>query len=153
MRLKRLFVVAFVLMMASYAPAFAKGASGTGKSQWADGSADQGRTMTRMSGRDRFRVSIRSNVDPLPLSRIHSWTVHIETPEGLAVEDAQIGVYGGMPAHKHGLPTKPRLTEYLGEGDYLIDGVKFSMPGQWELILIITVDGKRDKAKFSIDLP
>jgi len=153
MRLKKLFVVAFVLMMASYVSAFAEDASTTGKSHRTDDSADQNRAMTRMSGRDRFRVSIRSNTDPLPLSRIHSWTVHIETPEGVAVEDAQIGVYGGMPAHKHGLPTKPRVTDNLGGGDYLIDGVKFSMPGQWELILIITADGKRDKAKFSIDLP
>jgi hypothetical protein len=109
--------------------------------------------MTRMSGSDRFRVSMRSNANPVPLSRIHSWMLHLETPEGVAIDDAQIGVYGGMPAHKHGLPTKPRVTENLGEGNYLIDGIKFSMPGQWELILIITADGKRDKAKFNIDLP
>jgi hypothetical protein len=162
MRLKRLFVVAFVLMMASYAPAFAEDAStttiepptaDTEKSHRADDSTDPDRTMTRMSGSDRFRVSMRSNVDPVPLSRIHNWTLHLETPEGVAVDDAQIGVYGDMPAHRHGLPTKPKVTENRGGGDYLIEGVKFSMPGRWQLILIITADGKRDKAKFNIDLP
>ena len=162
MRLKRLFVVVFVLMMLPYTPAFAGDANTTtsetpaataGNSQRADDSADPDRTMTRMSGSDRFRVSMRSNVDPVPLSHIHSWTLHLETPDGVAVDDARIGVYGDMPAHRHGLPTRPKVTENLGGGDYLIEGVKFTMPGRWQLILIITADGKRDKAKFNIDLP
>jgi hypothetical protein len=162
MRLKRFFIVVFVLMMAQYAIAFAENDSistiesqetGTGKSHRADDSAGPDRTMTRMSGSKRFRVTMRSNVDPVPLSHIHSWTLHLETPEGVAVDDAQIGVYGDMPAHRHGLPTKPKVTENRGGGDYLIEGVKFTMPGRWQLILIIAADGKRDKAKFNIDLP
>jgi hypothetical protein len=162
MRLKRLFVVAFVLMMLPYAHGFAGDTSTTTietpavaaeKLQRADDSADPDRTMTRMSGSKRFRVSMRSNVDPVPLSQMHSWTLHLETPEGVAIDDAQIGVYGDMPAHRHGLPSKPKVTENRGGGDYLIEGVKFTMPGRWQLILIITADGKRDKAKFNIDLP
>jgi len=157
-----MYVIAFVLMMLPCAPVFAADTATTtiespadtaGISPGADDSADPDRTMTRMSGQDRFSVSLRCNVDPLPLSRIHSWTLHIETPEGVAVDDAQIGVYGDMPAHRHGLPTKPKVTENRGGGDYLIEGVKFTMPGRWQLILIITADGKRDKAKFNIDLP
>jgi hypothetical protein len=159
---KNSLVVALVLILFPYALTYAEDitttkmqapASASGKSHRDKVSVYHDKGMTRMSGRKRFRVSIRSNVDPLPLSRIHSWTVHIETPDGIAVEDAQIGVYGGMPAHKHGLPTKPKVTAKLGRGDYQIDGVKFNMPGVWELILIITADGKRDKAKFSVDLP
>lgn len=161
MRLLRLFVIAFVLMMPPYMPVFAAEAATTtietpaaaaGKSQRTDDGAAPDRTMTRMSGSDRFRVSMRSNVDPVPLSRIHSWTLHLETPEGVAIDGAQIGVYGDMPAHRHGLPTRPKVTENLGGGDYLIEGVKFTMPGRWQLILIITADGKRDKAKFKVDL-
>jgi len=160
-RLKRLFVIAFILMMAPYVPAFAEDdpttsinppVADTEKSRRFNDSADPDRTMTRMSGSKRFRVSMHSNVDPVPLSHIHSWTLHLETPEGVAVEDAQIGVYGDMPAHRHGLPTKPRVTENRGGGDYLIEGVKFTMPGRWQLILIISADGKRDKAKFNVDL-
>jgi hypothetical protein len=162
MRLKSSFVIAFVLMIFPHAPAFAADtatamsetlAATPEKSPRMDDSADPDKTMTRMSGSDRFRVSMRSNVDPVPLSRIHSWTLHLETPEGVAIDDAQIGVYGDMPAHRHGLPTKPKVTENRGGGDYLIEGVKFTMPGRWQLILIITADGKRDKAKFNIDLP
>jgi len=160
--IKKFLVITFVLMMAPYVPAFAEDDSTTSikhpvadteKSRRLDDSADSDGTMTRMSGSDRFRVSMRSNVDPVPLSHIHSWTLHLETPDGVAVDDARIGVYGDMPAHRHGLPTRPKVTENLGGGDYLIEGVKFTMPGRWQLILIITADGKRDKAKFNIDLP
>ena len=162
MHLKKLFVVACVLMMFPHAPAFAAGTATTTsetpaataeKSQRADANADPDGTMTRMSGSKRFRVSMHSNIDPVPLSRIHSWTLHLETPEGVAIDGAQIGVYGDMPAHRHGLPTRPKVTENLGGGDYLIEGVKFTMPGRWQLLLIITADGKRDKAKFNVDLP
>ena len=162
MFIKRLYGIAFVLMMLPYALVSAEDtstttietpAATTGKAHRVDDSANPDRTMTRMSGSDRFRVSMRSNVYPVPLSQIHSWTLHIETPEGIAIEDAQIGVYGDMPAHRHGLPTKPKVTENRGGGDYLIEGVKFTMPGRWQLILIISADGKRDKAKFNIDLP
>jgi len=162
MHLKRLFVIPLIMMMLPCASVFAEDTSltttetpavTTGELHRVDDSIDSDRTMIRMSGSDRFRVSMRSNVDPVPLSQIHSWTLHLETPEGVAIDNAQIGVYGDMPAHRHGLPTKPKVTENLGGGDYLIEGVKFTMPGRWQLILIITADGKRDKAKFNVDLP
>ena len=162
MRLYKLFVVASTLIMASLTLSCAENvltatndnqAVSSEIKQPSEDSIDHDQTITRMSVRDRFRVSMRSNANPLPLNRIHSWTVHLEDPDGKAIENAEIGVYGGMPMHKHGLPTKPRMTENLGGGDYTIDGIKFSMSGRWELLLIITVDGKRDKATFKIDLP
>lgn len=109
--------------------------------------------ITRMSQRDRFKVSIRSESYPVPLSQMHSWSVHVEMPDGTPVSDADIGIFGSMPAHKHGLPSRPRVTENRDGGDYLVEGVKFTMPGEWQLILIITADGKRDKATFRITLP
>lgn len=37
-----------------------------------------------------------------------------------------------MPAHRHGMITKPRVQE-VTTSEYLIEGVKFHMPGQWQL--------------------
>ena len=45
-----------------------------------------------------------------------------------------------MPAHNHGLPTKPRVTEALGGGDYRLDGVRFHMSGYWEIVVNVTTD-------------
>ncbi len=107
----------------------------------------------RMSQQGRYRVSYHSKVEPIPLNRIHSWTLHLETADGDAVDDAQIAVYGGMPLHKHGFPTAPRVTQGLGNGDYLVEGVKFSMSGHWELWLNIRSGDQSDKAVIHVVLP
>ena len=99
-----------------------------------------------------YRVSIKSNLNPLTVNQFHSWVVHVETPEGKVVEDANIQISGGMPAHKHGFPTSPRVTKYFGNGDYLLEGVKFSMPGPWVMILKVSAAGKRDNVSFDITL-
>jgi hypothetical protein len=117
----------------------------------ADASPDT--STTRMSQQGLYRVSYHSKVEPIPLNRIHSWTLHLETADGHAVDDAQIAVYGGMPAHKHGFPTAPRVTQGLGNGDYRVEGLKFSMAGHWELWLNIRSGGQTDKAVINVVLP
>ena len=74
------------------------------------------------------------------INKIHSWILHVETAGGAAVETADIQVEGGMPAHDHGLPTQPRVTENLGDGDYQLDGMRFHMRGYWEIELTIKTD-------------
>ena len=98
-----------------------------------------------------FLVSYKSKVEPLPLNRIHSWILHVETGDGKPVEKAEISVFGGMPAHAHGLPTEPIVTEF-GDGDYLVEGLKFSMTGMWQLWFNIRAGDLTDKIKFDIEL-
>ncbi|MCW8962146.1 MAG: FixH family protein [Gammaproteobacteria bacterium] len=97
-----------------------------------------------------FNVSYKSNVEPLPLNRIHSWVLHVATRDGKPVEKATISVYGGMPAHRHGLPTQPEVSE-IGGGDYLVQGLKFSMMGKWEMWFNIRAGDVTDKVKFDIE--
>ncbi|MCK7471462.1 MAG: FixH family protein [Desulfomicrobium escambiense] len=59
---------------------------------------------------------------------------------------------GTMPEHGHGLPTKPRMTQELGSGVYLIEGMKFNMPGWWMVTFTVIAGGQRDSATFNIDL-
>lgn len=99
---------------------------------------------------DRFKVSYTSQVAPMPLNRIHSWLLHVETIDGEPVVGAEIDVDGGMPAHRHGLPTQPVVRE-VGNGDYLVEGLKFSMTGHWEMWFEIKVGGISEKKKFAID--
>lgn len=104
----------------------------------------------RMTDEGHFRVSINSNLDPLVLNEIHSWTVHVETADGQIVENADIGVDGGMPEHNHGFPTAPEITDELAGGDYLLEGVKFSMAGWWELKLNIDDGDRSDQVTFNL---
>ncbi len=68
---------------------------------------------------------------PIPLHELHGWELWIEDASGRPVTKAQITVDGDMPQHGHGLATQPRVTSELGEGGYLVEGIKFQMGGWW----------------------
>jgi hypothetical protein len=89
--------------------------------------------------------------DPV-INHMHSWILHVETDSGLAVEGATIDVEGGMPVHDHGLPTKPRVTQELGGGDYKLEGVRFHMSGYWEIVVSVTADGKTSVTTIPLQL-
>ena len=77
--------------------------------------------------------------------------VRISDIGGQGIDGLQIRVDGGMPQHGHGLPTRPRVTQSLGNGRYQIDGLKFNMGGWWELKLI-TAGASADSVVFNLSL-
>ena len=85
-----------------------------------------------------FSVTFTPAQQPIPINRIHTWILHIESLAGAPVDGATVTVDGGMPAHDHGLQTAPRVTRELGDGDYLLEGVKFHMPGTWQMNITVT---------------
>jgi hypothetical protein len=76
----------------------------------------------------------------------------LETADGQLVENATVTIDGGMPQMGHGLLTHPQVPEYVGNGDYLIEGVKFEMTGWWVMDFIITADGQSDTVRFNMML-
>jgi hypothetical protein len=84
---------------------------------------------------------------------MHSWTLHVESEAGGALDGADVRVRGGMPEHGHGLPTAPQVTAALGGGDYVVEGMKFNMAGWWTLTFDITVNGETDSVTFNLILP
>jgi hypothetical protein len=99
-----------------------------------------------------YRVSYTSDLDPIAINRIHDWVLHVETTQGEPVAGAEITVGGGMPAHDHGLPTSPRQTEELGNGDYLVEGMRFHMNGRWEIVVAVSANAGRDTCVLSLTL-
>jgi len=55
-----------------------------------------------------------------------------------------------MPMHDHGFPTAPRVTKELGNGTYLLEGVKFNMPGWWQFVFCIEAGDVEDVVRFNI---
>jgi hypothetical protein len=106
----------------------------------------------RLSDQGAYKVTFTSSIVPVPVNQIHTWTIHVETTAGQLLEQAEITVDGGMPQHGHGLPTKPQVTQDLGEGDYLVEGLKFNMPGWWEVKFHITNEGLNDSVTFNLVL-
>jgi len=96
-----------------------------------------------------YMVEVRSLANPIAINKIHSWEAKVTLPTGEPVTGARIAVGGGMPQHGHGYPTQPRVTKELGEGRYLIEGMKFSMTGWWELKLDIASSAGADKVTFN----
>ncbi len=84
---------------------------------------------------DGYWVKIFSQLSPLEINRIHSWHIEITDADGKPVSNAQITVGGGMPDHDHGLPTQPQVTEEIGDGTYLLEGMRFHMPGKWQIVI------------------
>ena len=114
--------------------------------------ADLDYSTTRQSDSGLFNVSYTASTGTVPVNQLHQWTLHIETANGQPVENATISVDGDMPQHGHGLPTQPRVTKNLGNGDYLVDGMKFQMGGWWVMDFNITADGQTDAVHFNMML-
>jgi hypothetical protein len=105
----------------------------------------------RLSAQGGYRVSYRAD-GGVPIGRLHAWTLHVARADGTPVTDAAIAVDGDMPQHLHGLPTRPRVTRHLGNGDYLLEGVKFQMGGWWVMDFDITAGGRTERVRFNLDL-
>jgi hypothetical protein len=114
--------------------------------------ADLDTATTRLTEQGLYNVAFVSAIDPIAINQIHSWTLHVENTGGEPVDNAEITVDGGMPQHGHGLPTRPQVTQNLGGGDYLVDGLKFQMGGWWEVRYTITADGQTDDITFNLVL-
>jgi hypothetical protein len=106
----------------------------------------------KMSAHQLYRASVRPGVVPIPVRRLQSWTLHIDTMDGRPVDVATIAMNGGMPQHGHGLPTAPRVTRAVGNGDYFVEGVKFNMGGWWVVRFAIASSAGTDTVTFNLSL-
>lgn len=111
---------------------------------------DYSRTRTSASG--AYRATIHPQGDSIPQGKLHRWTLHLETADGAPVDSAVIAVDGGMPQHGHGLPTKPLATRDLGNGDHLIEGMKFNMGGWWVVKFRVATQAGTDSLVFNLKL-
>ncbi len=107
---------------------------------------------TRQSAKGLYRGTYTPSLDPITIDKLHAWTLRLQTADGRPVETATITVHGDMPGHGHGLPTKPIVSEHRGNGDYLVEGMKFQMPGWWYVEFDIVDGGVEDTVRFDFVL-
>ncbi len=141
---RRLFVTALSLSLAA-ALAGTLAACGTPP-------ADLDLGLRHPSAEGRFVVDLVPPAQGPAVGQIHAWTVRVAAADGQPVSGARITVDGGMPQHGHGLPTRPRVTAEPSPGTYLVEGMKFSMTGWWEMRFDIDAGGARDRAQFNLVL-
>ena len=91
-----------------------------------------------LSGSARgITLDVFSRLSPLEINSIHSWEIVLTDEQG-PIEDAALTVTGGMPEHNQGMPTQPQISQQLAAGRYLLEGVRFHMPGLWRITAVVT---------------
>jgi len=98
-----------------------------------------------------IQIEIFSQLDPLQINLMHSWHIRLSESGGV-ISGASITMNGGMPEHDHGLPTQAQVTEELEPGLYLMEGIRFHMPGLWELQFSIEHGGRVELATIEFKL-
>ena len=126
------------------------GAMGHNRSMTAPDHADIDTAVKKMSRNGRFEASYTSDMDPVPVNKLHTWTLNLTTPEGDPITGARITLLGDMPEHGHGFPTEPEVSEGSLNGQYLVEGLKFSMPGWWVVTFHVLIDGQMDRVAFNL---
>jgi hypothetical protein len=105
----------------------------------------------RTSASGRFVGTLESDTE-LKVRRLQTVRVILRDSNGASIDGAAIRIDGGMPQHRHGLPTRPRVSRNLGEGAYEIEGVRFNMGGWWEFKVVIETAAGADTITFNLDL-
>ena len=96
-------------------------------------------------------MTIAPSLEPIPVGQLHAWTVAVTLPDGSPTK-ADVVFDGGMPQHGHGLPTVPKVMGEDAEGRAIVGGVRFNMPGWWELKVHLHGAAGEDTATFNIAL-
>jgi hypothetical protein len=106
-------------------------------------------SLTHATAEKKFVVALQPPARPAAINQLHSWQIKLTKPDGQPISNARFAVDGGMPQHGHGLPTRPQVTPAQEPGSYLLEGMKFSMTGWWEIKLAIQSDEGTDKVTFN----
>ncbi len=106
---------------------------------------------TQMGASQLYRATFSPD-ESIRVGRLHTWSIEVVTADGMPVDEARITVDGGMPQHGHGLPTKPVVSQHLGDGKHVIEGMKFNMGGGW--VVKLEIDGAQgtDVVTFNLKL-
>ncbi|MBV8034722.1 FixH family protein [Roseateles sp.] len=104
------------------------------------------------STQGQFVVTLEPPASGPVLGQIQTWRLRLSTRDGEPVSQARILFSGGMPQHGHGFPTQPRVTREVSPGVYMLEGVKFSMSGWWDMRLGLQAGDRTDTAVFNVVL-
>jgi len=92
--------------------------------------------------------------DQLPLNELFSMNVRVLNVDRTPISPAgsvQLTVDAAMPAHHHGMNTKPKVSANP-DGSFTVSGMMLHMAGQWDLYFDITRNGVTERAQVSTTL-
>ena len=111
----------------------------------------EGETSFRIEG-EHFAIDAQVLSGTLSINRMHSWRLILTDQQGNPVEGARITFSGGMPDHDHGLPTAPVAEASPETGTYLVQGIRFHMPGSWLVEFSVTAGNLEEDMQLELVL-
>lgn len=99
-----------------------------------------------------FQIMAMPAQESVALRKHHDWILNVQNADGSPVKLDALSVTGGMPGHGHGLPSQPKVTEYLGDGRYRLTGFLFNMHGDWTLRFHLVRRDVQDVAELTLTL-
>lgn len=100
-----------------------------------------------------FGVGIVEGPDAIPQGELFDLEVEVREGcrAGAPANDVILEVEAIMPGHGHGMNTHPRVAP-LAPGRFLVAGLRFHMPGRWELHFDVVRDGVLERAQLDVVL-
>ena len=97
-----------------------------------------------------YSVDVQCAADPVMVGK-NTITATIKDAKSLKPVEKKltIEVIPWMGAHEHGSSDITVVT-YLGKGQYRMEGINFTMPGDWEVYLKLRDGDKEDSAVFNV---
>ena len=100
-----------------------------------------------------YGIDILSVPDAIPLGDL--FEIDLQVREGCRsgppAETAGLEVEAIMPGHGHGMNTHSRVAP-LGSGRFLVTGLRFHMPGRWEIHFDVVRGGVLERAQTEVAL-
>lgn len=87
---------------------------------------------------------------PEHVNRLHGFALSLATDDGMPVAGATIVVTGRRRYAPNPLPTSPKVSSGPDKGNYRIEGLRFHMPGEWQLHFAIDFGQIRDRASIDV---
>lgn len=105
----------------------------------------------RETSNGSFFVTYAPKPDPIPLNQLFELVIRVfsGTERSKPLTDVSIEVDAAMPAHHHGMNLVPRVTA-AADGSFLVQGMLFHMPGDWELYIDVRSGDKKERARFDV---
>lgn len=106
---------------------------------------------TRATHKGLYRITVEAPTS-IPTNRFQAWSIAVTAADGKPLTETALAVSASMPQHGHGMLVQPRVSRQPGSGKFLVEGLKFHMPGYWEVKLTVTATGQTDDLMFALDL-
>lgn len=118
-------------------------------------SSAQDLTTTAVLGAERIEISLQPRdadclkIKQISVGAVFCFAMTIKSPNEAWLKELKAQRFDMiMPDHRHGMVTRARVRA-TKTGEYLIDGVKAHMPGEWK----ITIDLVQGKSAAQVAIP